>query len=326
MNVLLTGGAGYVGSHAALSLLDSGHDVHIIDDLSTGNEKLIPKNAKFTNCNINDEKVISDLIKSNKLDLLMHFAGFIQVEESVQNPEKYFENNTNNAIKLFNICKKNGLNKIVFSSTAAAYGSVIGNKLIDEDTNLNPQNPYAESKIKTEKFLLENQDEFKFIILRYFNVAGADKNLRSGQISKQSTHLIKIISEVATKKRDIIEIFGKDYNTHDGTAVRDYIHVSDLSDIHVETAKYLLENLNSDIFNCGYGKGFSVLDVINLANEICDDKINYKFSSRRKGDVEQLVSDTSKIKKYINWEPKFNDLKTIVNSSIEWEKINEKNI
>ena len=256
----------------------------------------------------------------------MHFAGFIQVEESVKYPEKYFENNTDNAIKLFNICKKNDLNKIVFSSTAAAYGSVIGNKLIDEDTNLNPQNPYAESKIKTEKFLLENQDEFKFIILRYFNVAGADKNLRSGQISKQSTHLIKIISEVATKKRDIIEIFGKDYNTHDGTAVRDYIHVSDLSDIHVETAKYLLENLNSDIFNCGYGKGFSVLDVINLANEICDDKINYKFSSRRKGDVEQLVSDTSKIKKYINWEPKFNDLKTIVNSSIEWEKINEKNI
>ena len=326
MNVLLTGGAGYIGSHAALSLLDCGHNVHIVDDLSTGNESLIPKNAKFTNCNINDEKVISALIQSNKFDLLMHFAGFIQVEESVKYPEKYFENNTDNAIKLFNICKKNDLNKIVFSSTAAAYGSVIGNKLIDEDTNLNPQNPYAESKIKTEKFLLENQDEFKFIILRYFNVAGADKNLRSGQISKQSTHLIKIISEVATKKRDIIEIFGKDYNTHDGTAVRDYIHVSDLSDIHVETAKYLLENLNSDIFNCGYGKGFSVLDVINLANEICDDKINYKFSSRRKGDVEQLVSDTSKIKKYINWEPKFNDLKTIVNSSIEWEKINEKNI
>ncbi len=326
MNVLLTGGAGYIGSHAALSLLDCGHNVHIVDDLSTGNESLIPKNAKFTNCNINDEKVISALIQSNKFDLLMHFAGFIQVEESVKYPEKYFENNTDNAIKLFNICKKNDLNKIVFSSTAAAYGSVIGNKLINEDTNLNPQNPYAESKIKTEKFLLENQDEFKFIILRYFNVAGADKNLRSGQISKQSTHLIKIISEVATKKRDIIEIFGKDYNTHDGTAVRDYIHVSDLSDIHVETAKYLLENLNSDIFNCGYGKGFSVLDVINLANEICDDKINYKFSSRRKGDVEKLVSDTSKIKKYINWEPKFNDLKTIVNSSIEWEKINEKNI
>ena len=184
MNILLTGGAGYIGSHAALSLLDDGHKVHIIDNLSTGNEMLIPRSAKFTNCNINNEEVISNLIQSNNFDLLMHFAGFIQVEESVKQPEKYFENNTNNAIKLFNICKKNGLTKIVFSSTAAAYGLVSENKLIDERTNLNPQNPYAESKIKTEKFLFDNKDNFQFIILRYFNVAGADIKLRSGQISK----------------------------------------------------------------------------------------------------------------------------------------------
>ena len=157
MNVLLSGGAGYIGSHAALSLLDAGHNVHIIDDLSTGNESLIPKNAFFTKCNINDEEVISELIKSNSFDLLMHFAGFIQVEESVKYPQKYFDNNTENTIKLFETCKNNGLNKIVFSSTAAAYGSVSENKLIDENTNLNPQNPYAESKIKTENFLLENK-------------------------------------------------------------------------------------------------------------------------------------------------------------------------
>ena len=179
MNFLLTGGAGYIGSHAALSLLDAGHNVHIIDDLSTGNESLIPKNAFFTKCNINDEEVISELIKSNSFDLLMHFAGFIQVEESVKYPQKYFDNNTENATKLFETCKNNGLNKIVFSSTAAAYGSVSENKLIDENTNLNPQNPYAESKIKTENFLFENKDDYKFIILRYFNVAGADKKLRS---------------------------------------------------------------------------------------------------------------------------------------------------
>ena len=326
MNVLLTGGAGYIGSHAALSLLDSGHDVHIVDDLSTGNEKLIPENAKFTNCNINDEKVISDLLQSNKFDLLMHFAGFIQVEESVKNPEKYFENNTDNAIKLFNICKKNNLNKIVFSSTAATYGSVSGNKLIDENTNLNPKNPYAESKIKTENFLLENQDYFKFIILRYFNVAGADKNLRSGQISKQSTHLIKILSEVVIGKRDHIKIYGNDYNTPDGTAIRDYIHVSDLADIHLEVAKYLLEKLESNLFNCGYGNGFSVLDVINSANIIYQNKINYKFSNRRDGDVEKLIADTSKILKHIDWKPKYNDLKEIIYSSIKWEeKINASN-
>ena len=323
MNILLTGGAGYIGSHAALSLLDDGHKVHIIDNLSTGNEMLIPKSAKFTNCNINDEKVISNLIQSNNFDLLMHFAGFIQVEESVKQPEKYFENNTNNSIKLFNICEKNGLNKIVFSSTAAAYGLVSENKLIDEYTNLNPQNPYAESKIKTEKFLFDNKDKFQFIILRYFNVAGADKKLRSGQISKKSTHLIKKISEVVVGKRDQIKIFGNDYNTPDGTAIRDYIHVSDLADIHLEVAKYLLKNLESNLFNCGYGNGFSVLDVVNTTNSIYQNKIIYKFSNRREGDVEKLISDTSKLLKYIKWQPKYNDLKEIINSSIKWEeKIN----
>jgi len=320
MNILLTGGAGYIGSHAALSLLDRGHKVHIIDNLSTGNKILIPKSARFTNCNINNEEVISNLIQSNNFDLLMHFAGFIQVEESVKQPEKYFKNNTNNAIKLFNICKNNGLTKIVFSSTAAAYGLVGENKLIDENTNLNPQNPYAESKIKTENFLLDNKDSFQFIILRYFNVAGADKELRSGQISKKSTHLIKKISEVVVGKRDQIEIFGNDYKTPDGTAVRDYIHVSDLADIHVEVAKYLLKNLESNLFNCGYGNGFSVLDVINATNSIYQNKIIYKFTNRREGDVEKLIADTSKISKYIKWQPKYNDLKEIINSSIKWEE------
>ena len=323
MNILLTGGAGYIGSHAALSLLDDGHNVHIIDNLSTGSEMLIPSSAKFTNCNINNEEVISNLIQSNNFDVLMHFAGFIQVEESVKQPEKYFENNTNNAIKLFNICKKNGLTKIVFSSTAAAYGLVSENKLIDEYTNLNPQNPYAESKIKTEKFLFDNKDKFQFIILRYFNVAGADKKLRSGQISKKSTHLIKKISEVVVGKRDQIKIFGNDYNTPDGTAIRDYIHVSDLADIHLEVAKYLLKNLESNLFNCGYGNGFSVLDVVNTTNSIYQNKIIYKFSNRREGDVEKLIASTSKLLKYIKWQPKYNDLKEIINSSIKWEeKIN----
>tara|TARA_B100000575_G_C23060812_1_gene610729 strand:+ start:100 stop:1083 length:984 start_codon:yes stop_codon:yes gene_type:complete len=323
MNILLTGGAGYIGSHVALSLLDNGHEVHIIDNFSTGNKSLIPEKAEFTECNINDEVAVTNILKIKKYDVLMHFAGFIQVEESVKNPDKYFENNTENAIKLYKICKINGLNKIVFSSTAAAYGSISENKLIDETTNLNPQNPYAESKIKTEKFLFDNQDDFKFIILRYFNVAGADKKLRSGQISKKSTHLIKILSEVAVGKRDHIEIFGNDYDTPDGTAIRDYIHVSDLADIHVEVAKYLIKNLESNLFNCGYGNGFSVLDVVNTANKICQNKIIYKFSNRREGDVEKLVANTSKILKYIKWKPKYNDLKEVINSSIKWEeKIN----
>ncbi len=325
MNILLTGGAGYIGSHVALSLLDNGHKVHIIDDLSTGNINLIPNNANFTECNVNEVGKISEIIKKNKFDALMHFAGFIKVEESVKYPEKYFYNNTKNSITLFNTCKDNNLNKIIFSSTASAYGNSKKN-IVTENDKLYPQNPYAVSKIKTEEYLMLNKEHFKFIILRYFNVAGADEKLRSGQVSKKSTHLIKILSEVAVGKKNIIEVFGSNYNTPDGTAIRDYIHVSDLADIHLEVTKYLLEYSKSDLFNCGYGKGFSVLDVINKANEIYQNKIKFSFSQKRDGDVEKLVSDISKLQKNIKWEPKYNDLAKIIKSSVNWEKkVNEQN-
>ena len=320
MNILLTGGAGYIGSHVALDLLDKGHSVHIIDNLSTGNLKLVPKKASFTECNINDEMKISQIFKSEKFDVLMHFAGYIEVEESVKNPKKYFENNTDNAIILFEICKKNNLRKIIFSSTAAAYGSGSDNLIIDENKNLNPQNPYAESKIKTENYLKENSNHFQFIILRYFNVAGADRELRAGQISKKSTHLIKILSEVVTGRRKLLEIYGKYYNTHDGTAIRDYIHVSDLAEIHVKVADYILNVSESNLFNCGYGKGYSVLEVVKAANDVSNNLVKFKFAKRRNGDVEKLIAETSKIKKYIKWTPKYNNLKTIIKSSIEWEK------
>ena len=325
MNILLTGGAGYIGSHVVLSLIDSGHKVHIIDNLSTGNKKLIPKEVNFTECNVNDTNEINRILKNNKFDLLMHFAGFIKVEESVNFPDKYFLNNTENAIKLFKTCKKNGLKNIVFSSTAAAYGNNQQNN-VNEKNRLNPKNPYAESKIKTENFLIENQNNFNFIILRYFNVAGADQKLRSGQISDNATHLIKIISELAVGKRKEIEVYGNDYKTTDGTPIRDYIHVSDLADIHVEVAKYLMLHNKSQVFNCGYGKGYSVLEVIRSAAKICNKTLNYRVTNRRKGDVEKLVADISKISKHINWKPKHDDIKTIIKSSIEWEKkLNEKN-
>tara|TARA_B100000989_G_scaffold139545_1_gene103800 strand:+ start:2536 stop:3516 length:981 start_codon:yes stop_codon:yes gene_type:complete len=325
MNILVTGGAGYIGSHATLALIDSGHSVHIIDNLSTGNKSLIQKNVEFTECNIEDTEKVSNVIKSNKFDAVMHFAGFIKVEESVKYPEKYFLNNTKNSIKLFEICKTNGLNNIIFSSTAAAYGSS-KDRYVNEKTKLNPQNPYAVSKIKTENYLYKNKKYFNFIILRYFNVAGADSKMRSGQISAYSTHLIKILGEVITGKKDVIEIYGQNYKTPDGTAIRDYIHVSDLADIHVSVVKYLLKNLESNIFNCGYGHGYSVLDVINTANKLYNNSINYKFTSRRDGDVEELVADVSKLPKYIDWTPKFNDLEKIIKSSVEWEKkLNEKN-
>ncbi|MDC0194833.1 UDP-glucose 4-epimerase GalE [Alphaproteobacteria bacterium] len=327
MKILLTGGAGYIGSHVLLSIIENKHDVIVIDDLSTGNKNLIPEKVKLINTNINNSEKISNILKEENFDLLLHFAGFIKVEESVQNPDKYFKNNTDNAIELFETCFKHNLKNIIFSSTAAAYGNPSNNESITEEETLNPLNPYGESKVKTEEYLLNNKDKFNSIILRYFNVAGADPELRSGLISDTPTHLIKIISEVAVGKREKISIFGDDYNTKDGTAIRDYIHVSDLASIHLEAAKYLLENKISNIFNCGYGKGYSVLDVINTANQIYGNKIKFKYDKRRPGDSEKLISNVDKLHQHINWKPKFDDLKLIIKTAVEWEKkINEKNL
>jgi UDP-glucose 4-epimerase len=327
MKILLTGGAGYIGSHVLLSIIENKHDVIVIDDLSTGNKNLIPEKVKLINTNINNSEKISNILKEENFDLLLHFAGFIKVEESVQNPDKYFKNNTDNAIELFETCYKHNLKNIIFSSTAAAYGNPSNNESITEDETLNPLNPYGESKVKTEEYLLNNKDKFNSIILRYFNVAGADPELRSGLISDKPTHLIKILSEVAVGKREKISIFGDDYNTKDGTAIRDYIHVSDLASIHLEAAKYLLENKISNIFNCGYGKGYSVLDVINTANQIFGNKIKFEYDKRRPGDSEKLISNVDKLHQHINWKPKFDDLKLIIKTAVEWEKkINEKNL
>ena len=318
MNILLTGGAGYIGSHVAINLLDAGYKVTIIDDLSTGHEQLIPKKANFIKTNINNVNILDTILTKNKFDILMHFAGFIQVEESVKNPKKYFLNNTNNAKILFDCCIKHNLKNIIFSSTAAAYGNPEKKDLIKEDSILKPLNPYGESKVETEKYL-QNNSNFNYIILRYFNVAGADPLMRSGLISKNPTHLIKITSEAAIKKRDKVIIFGNDYPTSDGTAIRDYIHVSDLADLHVRAAQYLTTKRESNVFNCGYGKGFSVKEVVDSANEINEFPIKFEFGQRRKGDAARLVADPSKIMKFLSWKPKYNDLKFIIKTSIEWE-------
>jgi UDP-glucose 4-epimerase len=321
MNILVTGGAGYIGSHTCLSLLDAGYKVTIIDNLSTGYEKLIPAKAKFIKANINETDILNNLLKQKSFNALIHFAGFIQVEESIKFPEKYFKNNTINSSILFEICLSNGLNNIIFSSTAAAYGNTNKNKT-NENDDLNPLNPYADSKVQTEKQLLKlsKSKKIHYIILRYFNVAGADPRLRSGLISKNPTHLIKIASEAAIGKRNSVTIFGNDYNTHDGTAIRDYIHVSDLANIHVKSLEYLLEKKSSTIMNCGYGKGYSVKEVLDKMNTICDKKINIEYGKRRSGDAVSLVSDISKLSKTIEWTPEYDDLEKILKTSINWEK------
>ena len=320
MKVLVTGGAGYIGSHVVLSLLESGYDVAVIDNLSTGNKNLIPNDVEFIKCNINELEKVDSIIKKSNFCAIMHFAGFIRVEESITFPDKYFTNNTRNSEQLFNICIKNNLSNIIFSSTAAVYGNAPHTDLISETTKLKPLNPYGESKARTEQYLLKQEaKDINYIILRYFNVAGADPKLRSGLISKNTTHLIKIISEVAVGERDKVIIFGNDYNTPDGTAIRDYIHVSDLADIHIKALEFMIENNKSEIFNCGYGHGYSVKEVLDVANKICNNKIKVQNGKRRVGDAEILVSDIIKLKQMIDWTPKYNKLDFIIKTAIDWE-------
>ena len=320
MEVLITGGAGYIGSHIALNLLDAGYEVTIIDDLSTGKKNLIPSKAEFIHCNVDELEKIEPLLKTKKFAALMHFAGFIEVEESVSYPEKYFQNNTTNSIKLFDLCLQNGLSNIIFSSTATVYGNPTHKGLVSETDDIRPSNPYGKSKVRTEHYLQQfDSSKINYIILRYFNVAGADPEMRSGLIKKNPTHLIKIASEAAIGKRGNVQIFGNDYNTPDGTAIRDYIHVSDLADIHIKVLQFLLEKRQSEIFNCGYGKGYSVKDVLNVTNALCKNRINILNAPRRPGDAEMVVSDISKLKRMIDWTPKYNKLDFIIKTAIDWE-------
>ena len=320
-NILVTGGAGYIGSHVVNLLIDKGYNVTVIDNLVTGNFNLINKNADFYNTDIADEIKVNDILQNNEFDIVMHFAGLIRVDESVKEPEKYNEYNYVKAKLFLDNCIKNNLKKIIFSSTASVYGNP-KNLKVSESDELNPLNPYAETKLNFENYL-KNQSKtnnIKYVILRYFNVAGADEKLRSGLISKQSTHLIKTASEVAVGKQSELIINGNDYDTPDGTPVRDYIHVSDLADIHLVSAEYLFNNNQSDIFNCGYGKGFSVKEVIETYNKFLEKKIKYKIGPKRPGDSKLVVANPDKFNKIMNWKPKFDNLEYILKTAYEWEK------
>ena len=321
MKILVTGGAGYIGSHVCNLLLDNGYKVTVIDSLVTGNKNLVPKNARLVVSDIADEKKIENLVIKEKFDLVMHFAGLIRVDESVKEPKKYHMFNFEKGKIFLNICFKNGLNKIIFSSTASVYGNPNKEKVLESDP-LNPLNPYAISKLKLEDFIKKTSEkiDLKYIILRYFNVAGSDEKLRSGLISKHSSHLIKIACEVAVGKREKLIINGNDYDTFDGTPIRDFIHVSDLADIHLISAKHLIDSGKSDIFNCGYGKGYSVKEVIENFNQILDKKISYEIGPRRDGDSKMIIANPEKFNKFFGWKPKFNNIKYILKTAVDWEK------
>jgi len=320
-NILITGGAGYIGSHVSFLLIEKGYNITIIDSLITGNKQLVPKEANLEICDITDTDKVTQILKSKKFEAVLHFAGLIRVEESVKYPEKYIEFNYNKAKIFLDICFQNNLNKVIFSSTAAVYGNPKKDKVIESD-ELNPLSPYADSKLMLENYLIDQSKNVnvKYIILRYFNVAGADQKMRTGLISKFSTHLIKVASEVATKKRNKLVINGDDYNTPDGTPIRDYIHVSDLADIHLKSLEYLLKDNQSEIFNCGYGKGYSIKEVVNCLNNLLETNINFEIGPRRDGDSECIVSNSEKFIKAMSWKPKFNDLNYILKTAIAWEK------
>ena len=322
MNVLITGGAGYIGSNTSLMFLDKGHNVTIVDNLVTGYKELIPNKANFIKSDISNVKNFSNLFKEKKIDIVIHFAAHTKVSESLKFPQKYYENNYDKAKIFIDECIKQGIKKVIFSSSAAVYGNV-NKKDIYENEKTNPTNPYSKTKLKLENYLRQLGEEKKVscIILRYFNVSGADKKMRSGLMSN-SENLIKAICEVATNKKETFVINGNDYNTKDGTPIRDFIHVSDLAEMHLISAEKIFKDniVSTDIYNCGYGRGYSVKDVIKVINDLVTNKIQIEVGPRRKGDIEYSIANVSKFKKNFNWKPKFDDLKTILATALDWEK------
>lgn len=336
MNILITGAAGYIGSHVAKQLLETTtHNIIILDNLSTGSTKTLKtlrkiRDFKFIEMDLKKFKKVNKVLEKNKINTIIHFAASIVVPESVENPLKYYMNNTVNTTNLIKCAIKNKVSKFIFSSTAATYGEPTELPItgIDETYPTNPINPYGMSKLMSERVIQDTafaNPDFKYVIFRYFNVAGADINYkeeklnpRIGQSFPNATHLIKIASECAVGKREKMAIFGSDFPTQDGTGVRDYIHVDDLANAHIKAIDYL-ENNPSDIFNAGYGKGYSVKEVIETMKKVTNTDFQVDMVERRAGDPAALISDNRKIKEKMNWTPKYEDLELICKSAFEWE-------
>ena len=319
--ILVTGGAGYIGSHVVKLLGKQGYSIIVLDNLSTGHRDSLLY-GEFIKGDLSDSELLDSIFKKNSIDAVMHFAAYIQVGESVKLPLKYYENNSCNALNLLKYVIKNKVKNFIFSSTAAVYGipDVIP---VKEDARLSPINPYGESKVCVEKFLRDlsySNNEFNYVSLRYFNVAGADPEGELGQKYKEATHLITRCLKTAKGEFDVLEIYGTDYNTPDGTCIRDYIHVNDLGLAHIDALEYLLNGWESNIFNLGYGYGYSVREVVNAAKKVTGIDFPVREVGRREGDPPALIANSDKIKKILNWQPKYNNLEFIIKTAWEWEK------
>jgi UDP-glucose 4-epimerase len=321
MSVLVTGGAGYIGSHMAYALLDSGQDVVVLDNLSTGNRSLVSEKVRLVEGEVADEALVKRLIKDHAVDAVIHFAGSIVVPDSVVEPLAYYGNNTGASRALLAACIDSGVKNFIFSSTATVYAEDTPQPLA-EDERKAPISPYARSKLMTEWMLADASKayDFRHIVLRYFNVAGADPKGRTGQSSPRATHLIKRAAQVALGRVDHLDIFGTDYPTPDGTGVRDYIHVSDLVAAHLLALDALRGGATSTVYNCGYGHGSSVREVISTAEKVLGRKLPTRERPRRPGDAPIMIADPSKIKAALNWKPVHDDLSEIVRSAFEWER------
>jgi UDP-glucose 4-epimerase len=320
--ILVTGGAGYIGSHAVLALRDAGWPVVVIDNLVTGFRWAVPDDVDFVEGNIADEALVLDTIKSHGIGAIMHFAGSVVVPESVENPLKYYRNNTAASRSLIESAVTGGVKHFIFSSTAATYG-IPEVTPVREDMPTRPINPYGMSKLMTEAMLADvaAAHPMNYAALRYFNVAGADPAGRTGQSTAGATHLIKVAVEAALGKRDSVGVFGTDFATPDGTGVRDYIHVSDLADAHVlALEKLIVEPTASHIMNAGYGRGFSVLEVLDSVDRMTNSKIVRTLGPRRAGDPDALTADNSRIRSTLPWVPKRADLDMIVADALAWER------
>ena len=320
LNILVTGGAGYIGSHTVKMLEEEGFNVVVYDNLSNGHREAV-LNSKLVEGDILDSEKLSQLLNEINFDACIHFAAFIEVGESVKEPLKFFKNNVSGTLNLLANLKKHGVKNFVFSSTAAVYGNPEKTP-IKEHFELNPINPYGNTKFTVEKVLKDMSEagDINYVALRYFNASGADESGLIGESHNPETHLIPLVLKTAKGERESIKIFGTDYPTKDGTCIRDYIHVNDLAKAHILALNYLVDGGKSDVFNCGYGVGYSVKEIIDTAKKVTGINFNVEETDRREGDPAILVADNEKIKRVLGWKPEYNDIEYIIKTAWNWEK------
>ena len=319
MNILVTGGAGYIGSHTVSELIKTGHNVFVYDNLSYGHEDKVDRKARFIKGDITDKESLANSLKTHKIDSVVHFAAFTYVGESVKDPSKYYSNNLAGGINLLNCMKESNVKKIVFSSSCAIFGQP--KKVpITEDEKKEPLSPYGKSKLFFES-MLEDYDKaygIKSVCLRYFNAAGASLDSSNGEMHDPETHLVPLAIKAALDSDFSLTVFGDDYPTNDGTCIRDYIHILDLADAHIKALDYLSKKNQSNQFNLGSEKGHSIMEIIKKIEELGNVKVKFKIGERREGDPAMLIADSTKIKKTLGWNPKHSDLETIIKTALAW--------